>query len=477
MRIRQGFIIDNEIIISMNYIKHTNFYDFYQSASLRTIKHYMYSLLTTLNILHKNNVLHRDIKPDNFLFNPSTNKGYLIDFGVATCKLEVEKEALFPKLAELLNYEKFSGKIRIGTKGFIAPELLFNPKMKEAHTNKVDIWSAGVILLSFFTKKQNPLFLNSFDIRHELMQQLIPLLMVFGDYKLTKIAKFFDIEIHIPDLMRENYLKLGLKEMIVRTDIGDDGVDLLEKLLSINFTRRISAEEALIHSFFDDIRDEVCSITVDISENENSILSCDANRNNSFNNSNIISNNVNNDNKEIIESKEKSKYNSNKDRNKDMKDYEAGIIKEDDYFSKYKHCEKCTCNIRDDENYVDGEKRELIVKYREEYRKEFLINHDTPCNNASNNFNSHSKIDFECYLKEIHKIQSSFKNNENDDGYFIVNYKNKAKSKKNSMHTDSINTHTTKGKIKKNDNDIDNYKDAVSNDNKSLLKRKRKGTR
>ena len=43
----------------------------------------MRELLIALNHLHKHNVMHRDVKPGNFLYSMDTSKGVLIDFGLA----------------------------------------------------------------------------------------------------------------------------------------------------------------------------------------------------------------------------------------------------------------------------------------------------------------------------------------------------------------------------------------------------------
>jgi cell division control protein 7 len=50
---------------------------------MKGIKQYMFSLLTSLEEIHTHGIVHRDVKPDNFLYNANTNEFMLIDFGLA----------------------------------------------------------------------------------------------------------------------------------------------------------------------------------------------------------------------------------------------------------------------------------------------------------------------------------------------------------------------------------------------------------
>ena len=44
---------------------------------------YMKNLVSSLNYLHSHNIIHRDCKPDNFLYNRKHRRYALIDFGLA----------------------------------------------------------------------------------------------------------------------------------------------------------------------------------------------------------------------------------------------------------------------------------------------------------------------------------------------------------------------------------------------------------
>ncbi|WMV47998.1 hypothetical protein MTR67_041383, partial [Solanum verrucosum] len=84
----------------------------------------MVPLMEAIAHCHRLGVAHRDIKPDNILFN-DWNELKLADFGSAQCFCE----------GELM-----SGVV--GTPYYVAPEVLAGRDYNE----KVDIWSAGVIL-------------------------------------------------------------------------------------------------------------------------------------------------------------------------------------------------------------------------------------------------------------------------------------------------------------------------------------------
>jgi len=88
--------------------------------------------------IHHQNIIHKDIKPQNILVNLETRKTKIIDFGIAT---QVSRE-----LESVLNPEEVKGSI-----AYISPEQ--TGRMNRAVDFRSDIYSLGVTLYQLFSKK------------------------------------------------------------------------------------------------------------------------------------------------------------------------------------------------------------------------------------------------------------------------------------------------------------------------------------
>ena len=97
------------------------------------IKLYCFQIARALNYIHNKKICHRDIKPQNILLDPQTNRIYICDFGSA----------------KLLKREE-SNVSYICSRFYRAPELLLG---NEYYTTSIDIWSFGCVLAELFKGK------------------------------------------------------------------------------------------------------------------------------------------------------------------------------------------------------------------------------------------------------------------------------------------------------------------------------------
>ncbi|KAG7697984.1 hypothetical protein KL930_001646 [Ogataea haglerorum] len=122
-------------------------------------------LLRGLAFIHSQGIIHRDVNPNNIMFeSPSELEPVIIDFGISY--MEPDNNGL----------EKGDSKITdIATGYYKAPELLLSVK---DYSNKVDIWSAGVILMLISSKEFTTPY--SKDSAHSDLALLASIFNTFG---------------------------------------------------------------------------------------------------------------------------------------------------------------------------------------------------------------------------------------------------------------------------------------------------------
>lgn len=273
----------DQVLAIMPYYQHADYRDFYRDLPIKGVKKYMWELMHALAFIHSKDVIHRDLKPTNFLYDPFKGKGVLVDFGLAekvdpTVAAALTGVPLAPAPTGLkslscpcLNKERHGlSRItrrhnikaaypkqdqrpprranRAGTRGFRAPEVLFKCTNQ---LTKLDVWSAGIIGLSFITRKF-PLFNSPDDI-----DAVLELVLIFGLDKLQQCAELHGcgLDISLPHISSSktsgNLIKVVadfLRFEWENRTLPDDSVALdTLKLLSKSgesFVRPLSSSEA-----------------------------------------------------------------------------------------------------------------------------------------------------------------------------------------------------------------------------------------
>ena len=138
---------------------------------------------------------------------------------------------------------------RAGTRGFRAPEVLFKCTNQTA---KIDIWSAGVILLTILAQRF-PFFNSGDDI-----DAMIEIASIFGRKRMQHCAVLHGTTFMctLPTVGDKGY---PLEKLILwstcRKELSDGekaAVKLLERMLELDPKKRVSAKEAMQHEFFVD---------------------------------------------------------------------------------------------------------------------------------------------------------------------------------------------------------------------------------
>ncbi|KAI9472378.1 MAG: kinase-like domain-containing protein [Benjaminiella poitrasii] len=203
-----------------------------QVVPLLIIKLYMYQLLRSLAYTHMLGICHRDIKPQNLLVHPITGCLKLCDFGSA--KLLVED-------AVNVSY--------ICSRYYRAPELIFGASR---YTTSIDIWSSGCVMAELLLGQ--PLFPGESGI-----DQLVEIIKVLGTPTKEEILlmnpeyrtdhKFPTIKPH------------PLSKLFFRSRVPPEALDLLAHMLQYDPKLRPTASEALVHPFFDELRNPETKLT------------------------------------------------------------------------------------------------------------------------------------------------------------------------------------------------------------------------
>ena len=173
---------------------------------------YMKTMISSINHLHKIGICHRDIKPQNFIFESELPDAQLklIDFGLAH-KFQQKK-----RKSTASNLTSFAG-----TSFYTAPEIV-----KGSYDSKCDIWSLGVIMDLMLTGTHPFTGATSAEIYHNIINQ---------DYDTTS----------------HEY-----------SHISKPGIDLLQKLLNKNPSARLSAEQALAHPWMSKVIEEPADLNI-----------------------------------------------------------------------------------------------------------------------------------------------------------------------------------------------------------------------
>lgn len=186
----------------------------------KLIKSYMYQMFSALAYCHMNNILHRDLKPQNLLVD---TEGHikLADFGLARA---------FSVPMGTYTHE-------VVTLWYRPPEILLG---SHYYTTSVDIWSLGCIFAEMVLRRP---FLRGDSEIH----QLYTIFKLFGTPDHNVWPGVTQLEAYKPAFPQ--WSPSPMPKPIVAL-----GVDqLLQRLMEYDPSKRMQAKEALVDPYFDDV--------------------------------------------------------------------------------------------------------------------------------------------------------------------------------------------------------------------------------
>jgi len=187
-------------------------------------KLYAYQMLLSIKYIHSIGITHRDIKPQNVLVDQKTNKIKLCDFGSAKKLVKGQKSLAY-----------------ICSRYYRAPELIFGSTQ---YDSQIDVWSMGCVIGELVLGR--PLFPGDSP-----SDQLVEIIKILGTPTKEDI---FSMNPQFQEHKFPSIKPTPWEKVFKNRKIPEHFVDLISKLLVYNPKIRLTAEKALEHVYFDEIK-------------------------------------------------------------------------------------------------------------------------------------------------------------------------------------------------------------------------------
>lgn len=206
------------------------------------VKVFIFKILQSLDHAHSHGIVHRDLKPYNILVRKNKNwednktpHNLYYKYDVCLCDWGLSK---FYYSKNILNISE-----NVQTLWYRSPEILLQT---ENYTDKMDIWSLGIIMIEMLLKQTG--LLSAKKSRDQAFQIVnffgYPFSWEDAKKKLESIGIF-------SDFFSKPTFEISKK---LRDLVDPDGLDLIKKMITVNPEERINTKDALRHKYFSEFQ-------------------------------------------------------------------------------------------------------------------------------------------------------------------------------------------------------------------------------
>ena len=226
LKLIDTFLYKGKTIIITELIESISMSYFFKHAQLKNFQLVLHDLLVALNAVHKLDIVHRDITTNNVIIRKNFKGACLIDWG---CGSKVKKHM----------------KPNAGTRSFRSPEMLMG---YTNYSTSSDMWGVGVYIFSILSMSMIPW-------KDRNVENILQKLACFYEHnELIDLSNQIEIPLYDsiiseipehPTKTFETYFSSSLAHLQ-----DPSLINLMKSLLVILPHKRLTAEEALKHEFF-----------------------------------------------------------------------------------------------------------------------------------------------------------------------------------------------------------------------------------
>ncbi|KEG12090.1 putative protein kinase [Trypanosoma grayi] len=212
------------------------------------LRRLLYTLLLGLRSCHRNGIIHRDVKPENTLVR-NGHTVVLCDFGSSrTIQPPLSLTTTSGGLLQAPQWKQPALTEYVATRWYRSPEMLLG---MQNYSFTSDMWAAGAIMAELALGE--PLLPGRSE-----MDQLMLIRQRIGEFPPSLMDNIGSKSSMHTTLARLNH-RFGRKADATEDFIGnrygqvlgENGLHLLRSLLTIDWSKRCTVDEALCHTFFD----------------------------------------------------------------------------------------------------------------------------------------------------------------------------------------------------------------------------------